>query len=68
MAIKEASLKLSTAKCIQVQHFKTDISDAASAEFQGLTMKSLSVEYTAAKAAQADVPAVPETFVLQGSI
>ncbi|KAM6536359.1 hypothetical protein FALCPG4_002367 [Fusarium falciforme] len=68
MAIKEASLKLSTASGIQVQHFRIDISDAASTEFQGLTMKSLSVEYTAAQAAKGDKPAVPEKFVLQGSI
>ncbi|KAL2694790.1 hypothetical protein Neosp_001377 [[Neocosmospora] mangrovei] len=67
-AIKEASLKLSTAGDIQVQHFKIDISDGASAEFQGLTMKSLSVEYTAAQTAKGDKPAVPEKFVLQGSI
>lgn len=68
MAIKEAGLKLSTSQGIKLEHFKIDISDAATTEFQGLLMKSLSVEYSAAKPAKGDAPAVPETFVFQGSI
>ncbi|KAF5676196.1 hypothetical protein FHETE_2323 [Fusarium heterosporum] len=68
LAVHGATLTLSTGKDVNLQYFSVEIVDSADAQFQGLPMTSLSVQYTAEVKAQGSVPAVPESLTLHATI